>query len=145
MGSVQPVGTRALPGQRLGAALALGIALMATSACSSSHAGTSAAKAGPATDVASTVSATDVKTWPAQWCHVQIGMTRTQVRALMGAPTDEFGPETGTPQMSWSAYEYQFNAFFDINDKVRQLDINMSQLTSAEKAALTCDQTRKAR
>lgn len=71
-------------------------------------------------------------------------MTRAQLRALMGAPTDNFGPQTGNPQMSWSAFEYQFNAFFDVNDRVRQLDINDSELTSAEKAALTCATTRVA-
>ena len=38
--------------------------------------------------------------------------------------------------MSWSAHQYQFNAFFEADGTVRQLDINQHKLSDAEKAAL---------
>ncbi len=84
-----------------------------------------------------------VKTWPLKWCQAQIGMSRTEMRALMGAPTGEFGPTTSTPQMSWYAFDYGFDAFFDVNDKVNQLDVNAIRLTSAERASIRCADTRK--
>jgi hypothetical protein len=65
-------------------------------------------------------------------------MTRQQLRALMGPPTSSFDLASGNPQMSWDFAEYQFNAFMDVNDKVRQLDVNDIQLTAAEKAAIHC-------
>lgn len=84
----------------------------------------------------------EVESWPAKWCTVQIGMTRAQVKQIMGQPTSEFGADTSTPQASWSAYDYDFTAFFDINDNVKQLDVNDSGLTPAEKAGITCAFTR---
>jgi len=85
----------------------------------------------------------EVESWPANWCTVQVGMTRAQVKQIMGQPTSEFGPGTSTPQASWSAYDYDFTAFFDINDNVKQLDVNDLEMTAAEKAALTCATTRR--
>jgi hypothetical protein len=85
----------------------------------------------------------EVQQWPAKWCTLQIGMTRAQVKSVMGTPTGEFGPDTSTPQASWSAYDYQFNAFFDITDHVKQLDINDYSMTASEKAQLGCATERK--
>lgn len=59
--------------------------------------------------------------------------------AVMGDPTSS-SDET----MSWSAHQYQFNAFFGADGKVRQLDINRHSLGEAEKAALKCAPVRDA-
>lgn len=86
-----------------------------------------------------------VSTWPSRWCQAEIGMNRSQMTALMRPPTEESDLATGNPQMSWSALEYQFNAFLDLHDRDRQLDVNDVQLTAAEKAAIRCETTRAAR
>jgi hypothetical protein len=93
---------------------------------------------------ASAPTAERAKTWPVKWCEAQIGMTRAQMRALMGPPSDEVqqNESSGDPQMSWDYAEYQFNAFMDVNDKVRQLDTNDIQLSPSEKAAIHCPTTR---
>jgi hypothetical protein len=84
------------------------------------------------------------KTWPTKWCQASVGMTRAQMRALMGPPSDEVqqNDSSGDPQMSWDYAEYQFNAFMDVNDRVRQLDTNDIQLSASEKAAIHCPSTR---
>jgi hypothetical protein len=79
-----------------------------------------------------------VKTWPGAWCDVHVGMTPSEVAAVMGAPTEAF-PD----QMSWYAFQYGFGAFFDVSGRVRQLDINEAQLSSADRAAIPCDGTRQ--
>jgi hypothetical protein len=83
--------------------------------------------------------------WPDRWCRVRIGMTREQVVRTMGSyPTDQDSgkipkiPEiTGSPSGkvenaappepagsdTWEAPgTYQFNAFFDLDLRVQQLD-----------------------
>jgi len=75
--------------------------------------------------------------WPARWCDVQPGATREQLVAIMGPATNK-SPTT----MTWSAHQYQFNAFFDANGAVKQLDINTYALSKAEQAALKCDTIR---
>ena len=86
------------------------------------------------------------KGWAAKFCQAQVGATRDQMRSLMGSPTEEYTAadvEPGfDPQMSWDAYQFHYTAFFDADDRVRQLDINDIDLTDAEKAALPCDTTR---
>jgi hypothetical protein len=86
------------------------------------------------------------KAWPDKFCQAKIGMTRAQMRTLMGEPTQEFiadnTPAGFQPQMVWEAYEFHFTAFFDSSDKVRQLDINDIDLSAQQKAALRCDTTR---
>src|SRR4051794_6661152 len=74
------------------------------------------------------------KTWPDKWCQADSGMSRKDMRTLMGPPSDEVtqaqaSSNGGDPQMSWDYAEYQFNAFFDVNDRVRQLDVNDIDLT----------------
>jgi hypothetical protein len=56
----------------------------------------------------------------------------------MGTPTED----TFAGQSSWEGYEWQFNAFYDTDGNVRQLDINDSELTAADKATITCDTSR---
>jgi len=75
--------------------------------------------------------------WSVKWCQAQPGMARDQVVAIMGQPTG-----TSPTTMSWSAHQYQFNAFFDSRGKVEQLDINPHSLNAAEQAALKCDKIR---
>ena len=48
-----------------------------------------------------------------------------------GSPTYD-----SNDQSSWDAYEWQFNAFYDVEGNVRQLDINDFQLTAADKATI---------
>ena len=67
-------------------------------------------------------------------------MSKAALIALMGKPTSD----SLADQSSWDGYEWQFNAFYDVNGNVRQLDINDIQLSAAEKASLTCDTTRVA-
>lgn len=94
--------------------------------------------------VSSGPSAATVKTWPARWCQAQPGMTRAELYAVMGRPTSEI--LTGSsPQASWYAFEYGFGAFFGVDGRVRQLDINSSRLRAAERAALQCAETRVTR
>jgi hypothetical protein len=46
--------------------------------------------------------------------------------------------------MVWDAYEYHFTAFFNVEDRVRQLDVNDLDLTEDQKAEIACDFTRAA-
>lgn len=89
--------------------------------------------------------ADQAKAWAGKWCDVQPGMTRAQAIEIMGAPTKSFPLESGTPQLSWYAYQWAFTAFMDADDNVRQLDVNAAQLTDAEKSSITCDTTRVAK
>jgi hypothetical protein len=86
------------------------------------------------------------ETWPGQFCRATIGMTRQQMRALMGEPTKEYTaqntPEGADPQMVWEAYGYHFTALFDADDKVSQLDIDDTDLSPEQKADLPCATTR---
>jgi len=90
----------------------------------------SSSSSGPSADV--------VKAWPDKWCQAQPGITKEQLYAIMGPPTSE-----PTDQASWSAFNYQFNAFFSVDGTVHQLDINTYQLSAAEKATLKCNETRR--
>jgi len=85
-------------------------------------------------------SATEVRGWAANWCQAQPGISKAQLIAIMGKPTSDFSAESS----SWDGYEWQFNAFYDANGNVRQLDINDYRLTAADKATITCDTTRVA-
>jgi hypothetical protein len=89
-----------------------------------------------------------VRRWPKRWCDVQVGMTRDQVRQIMGEPTEEYTAENTPsgfdPQMVWDAFEYHFTAFFNVDDRVRQLDVNEIDLNSEQKAAIDCEFTRRA-
>ena len=77
------------------------------------------------------------ETWTAKWCQAQPGSTKEALVAIMGQPTGA-SPE----HMSWSAHQFQFNAFLEPAGTVRQLDINRHSLSEAEKAALPCDPVR---
>lgn len=116
------------------------VAGLLSSGCGGSGSATANA---PADTQEHTPSVATVKSWPVAWCKAQPGMTRAQMRALMGPPTSEFDLASGNPQMSWDFAEYQFNAFMDVNDHVRQLDVNDIELSASEKAAIHCASTRR--
>ena len=84
-----------------------------------------------------------VRQWPAKWCQAEPGMTRQQMRDLMGEPTEEYTPENTPegfdPQMIWEAFEYHFTAYFNVDDRVRQLDVNDLDLTAAQKSEIRCE------
>lgn len=64
---------------------------------------------------------TEVKAWPAKFCSLKEGMTRDQVREVMGEPTSEyFGADAN--QDEWDGYHVSVTAFYDIDDRVQQLD-----------------------
>ncbi len=75
--------------------------------------------------------------WPAKWCEAEPGIAKDQLVAIMGQPTG-----SSAEHMTWSAHQYQFNAFLEADGTVRQLDINQHSLSDAEKAALTCESVR---
>lgn len=63
----------------------------------------------------------EVRAWPAKFCSLEKGMTRDEVRAVMGEPTEEYsGPDANQDQ--WDGYEVNVTAFYDIDDRVLQLD-----------------------
>jgi hypothetical protein len=78
--------------------------------------------------------------WPAKWCQAAPGNTKEQLVSIMGAPTS-----TADTTLTWSAYQYQFNAFLDPDGTVKQLDVNTHSLSEAEQAALTCAKVRTKR
>lgn len=65
------------------------------------------------------VSAARAATWPAKWCQAQPGMTREQIVAIMGEPTEQF-----PASMKWLAFEYRYSAFFNADGTARQLDMD---------------------
>lgn len=67
------------------------------------------------------VSAAQAATWPAKWCQTQPGMTRQQIVAIMGQPTERF-PDS----MKWLAFEYRYSAFFNADGTARQLDMDQA-------------------
>ena len=83
------------------------------------------------------VSQTTADGWSAKWCQAQPGVDREQLIAIMGAPTNK-----SDTTMTWSAHQYQFNAFFDEKGTVKQLDTNTHSLSAAEQSALPCEPIR---
>jgi len=77
-----------------------------------------------------------VASWPAKFCSLAIGMSRDEVRAIMGEPTSSFS-DSSANQDEWDGYEISVSAFYDINDKVQQLD------DSTGTSNLPCESSRK--
>ena len=78
--------------------------------------------------------------WPTKWCQAEPGIAKEELVTLMGQPTS-----ASDTTMSWSAHQYQFNAFIDPTGTVEQLDINLHSLSDAEKKALQCANVRTQR
>lgn len=85
-------------------------------------------------------SSVDPRTWPDQWCTLQIGDTPERAVELMGEPTNDHRESSGS--MSWDWREYQFNAFLGSDDRIRQLDINATQLSMHQVRMIGCAGTR---
>lgn len=96
-------------------------ALLALAAC-----GGTDASSGP-----KAVTAAEAQTWPAKWCQTSPGMTRDQVVAIMGEPTERF-----TESFKWLAFEFRYSAFFDSDGTARQLDMD-SALAGRSSCAVT--------
>lgn len=62
--------------------------------------------------------------WAAAWCSVQPGATVAELKAAMGPPTQDASNDPTDPSMSWSAYQFMFNAFIGVDGNIHQLDIN---------------------
>ena len=98
------------------------------------------------TSQAATVSRQTALGWPKKFCQLRIGMTRRQVRSLMGRPTQEF--LTGDlAQDEWHAYQFNITVFYQdraqvtdpLDQRARQLDPDSSgQLTPEDKALFPC-------
>lgn len=61
-----------------------------------------------------------VKAWPEKFCSVEIGMTKDEVRAIMGAPTQSYS-DSSLNQDEWDGYNVGVTAFYDIDDRVEIL------------------------
>jgi hypothetical protein len=110
----------------------LTIALLSVSAC-----GDDDSDVAGILESSENISAEEVAQWPEKWCSVQPGATRDDLVEVMGQPTSET-----EESLSWSAFNYQFNAFLDVQGHIRQMDINTIMLSQAEQSALECDETR---
>ncbi len=77
-----------------------------------------------------------VKNWPIKFCTLSIGMNRNETHAVMGAPTSSFA-DSSSNQDEWDGYNVSVTAFYDVDDKVRQLD------DSTGTSELPCESSRK--
>ena len=126
--------------RRIGTAVGAAALALSLASCSSGSSGSSSQPTFTLPKGFTTTTAVPVavvKSWASKWCEAQPGISKEALIKIMGQPTSSY-----PGQNSWSAYEWQFNAFYDTDGNVRQLDINDLQLTSTEKAALRCDVTR---
>lgn len=62
-----------------------------------------------------------VQAWPEKFCSLQVGMSRDEVREVMGQPTSSYS-DSSFNQDEWDGYNVSVTAFYDINDRVQQLD-----------------------
>jgi hypothetical protein len=77
--------------------------------------------------------------WLVKWCEAKPGITREQLVSIMGKPGSE-----PPMQMSWTAHDSHYTAFFDADGTVKQLDFT-SYAPTAEKPTLSCAETRTRR
>jgi len=73
------------------------------------------------------------KQWPTKFCSLKIGMSRTETIKVMGKPTAQYSINEAAnngyqPQASWEAVDYNYTAFYDVNDNVKQLDDSSDQV-----------------
>jgi hypothetical protein len=91
-----------------------------------------------------------VESWPAAFCRAKVGMTRDDLARLMGPPSTDISLTQGRkdqtiPQMTWedSVSGWHFTAFFDMHDRVKQLDVNPIGLSAQQKSQVTCGRSRR--
>lgn len=92
--------------------------------------------------------AAQAKKWPSLWCQVKVGMTRGQAINIMGPPTNAYSVEEAAkggfdPQTEWTAAQFHFTAFYNLDDKVRQLDGNETELSKSDKEQIKCSFSRR--
>lgn len=139
---------------RTAAAIAVAASVLAAAGCGSDDTEPNPSAASPtpaATAPAASTSAPTATTiaseqvqpataagWPAKWCALTPKNTKAEIRAAMGPPTQAQPEDDG-----WYAFGYGFAAFYDEEGNVRQLDVNMSSATPAQKAKVTCESGRR--
>ena len=105
------------------------VAVFALAACgggadmSGTREGTVMSMATAAVVVSEDVSRETALGWPARFCRLKIGMTREQVRSIMGPPTRE-SLGGALPSDSWTAYQFNVTVFFEdraqVTDPLKQ-------------------------
>lgn len=82
--------------------------------------GTPSSETQPTTAVTASVVASEAVSretalaWPKSFCKLRTGMTRQQVRTIMGPPTSEFlDGKRATPQDNWDAYQFKIAVFYE--------------------------------
>ena len=77
--------------------------------------------------------------WVANWCSLQIGMTKEQTVEVMGPQTEEFDvSDDSTPQYGWSQGPYSFTAFFDTDNLLNRFYANYDDLGQSDLAQMPC-------
>ena len=76
-----------------------------------------------------------VRTWSRNFCIASPGMSRTQIRNVMGLPNQIF-TSSSSNQDSWNGYNVDVTAFYDINDIAVQLQ------DSTGTSGLACEEVR---
>ena len=74
--------------------------------------------------------------WPSKFCSLTVGMTRDQIRAVMGKPSETYN-DSSSNQDQWKGWDLELTAFYDIDDVSTALD------DSVGTANLPCGQSRQ--
>jgi hypothetical protein len=61
--------------------------------------------------------------WPTKFCSLDIGMTREQVREVMGEPTG-WSRDQDANQDRYEAWGYNLTVFYDVDDRTTQIQPN---------------------
>jgi len=84
--------------------------------------------------------------WPERFCQLRTGMTRSEVRRIMGPPTAEF-LDGSLAQDNWNAYQFSITVFFEdraqVTDPLRQKAYQLGadttgSLSDEDKALFPC-------
>jgi len=73
----------------------------------------------------------DVSHWADVWCGLNGSMTRDDVIAAMGQPTQEFDASQGTPQSQWDAGDFHYTAFYGSDGRLNQAYVNPLEIEQA--------------
>ena len=92
--------------------------------------------AGITTSPTAPVSKDVARGWPAKFCSLTVGMTRDQIRAVMGKPSETYN-DSSANQDQWKGWDLELTAFYNIDDVSTSLD------DSVNTANLPCGQSRK--
>jgi hypothetical protein len=92
-----------------------------------------------------------VEAWPAKFCELSYGESRTVVQAIMGPPTYTFPASTGGDQDQWIGYQYNITVFYtsdaqksEADQTATQLNINSYGMDAATRATIPCTLVRGA-